>query len=32
MLTLVIEETPDPESWLIITGWDSTVAERKMLG
>jgi hypothetical protein len=22
-LTLVIEETLDPETWLIITGWDS---------
>ncbi|MGH3025845.1 MAG: hypothetical protein ACRDLR_05325 [Gaiellaceae bacterium] len=31
-LTLVIEETLDPESWLIITGWEATVAERRMLG
>lgn len=32
ILTLVIEQTPDPESWLIITGWESTVAERKIIG
>jgi hypothetical protein len=31
-LTLVIEETLDPEGWLIITGWDSTPAERRLLG
>lgn len=30
-LTLVIEETLDPEGWLIITGWDSTPAERRLL-
>lgn len=32
VLTLVIEETHDPESWLIVTGWASTTAERKILG
>jgi hypothetical protein len=32
ILTLVIEQTPDPESWLIITGWESTAAERKIIG
>jgi hypothetical protein len=32
VLTLVIEETVDPTTWLLITGWDSTPAERKMLG
>ncbi len=30
-LTLVIEETLEPSSWLIITGWDSTERERKIL-
>ena len=30
-LTLVIEETLDPESWLIVTGWDSTLPERRLL-
>jgi len=32
VLTLVIEETVEPTTWLLITGWDSTPAERKMLG
>jgi hypothetical protein len=27
----VIERTVDPGTWVIITGWDSTVAERKIL-
>ncbi len=30
-LTLVIERTADPESWLIVTGWSSTASERTML-
>ncbi len=30
-VTLVIEQTADPESWLIVTGWSSTAAERRML-
>lgn len=30
-LTLVIEETNDPESWLIVTGWDSTIRERRLV-
>jgi hypothetical protein len=30
-LTLVIEQTPDPTTWLIVTGWESTIRERKML-
>jgi hypothetical protein len=30
-LTLVIEATVDPTIWLVITGWDSTQVERKML-
>lgn len=30
-LTLVIEQTLDPTTWLIITGWDSSPRERKLL-
>jgi hypothetical protein len=30
-ITLVIERTADPASWLIVTGWSSTAAERRML-
>jgi hypothetical protein len=30
-LTLVIEQTSDPTTWLIITGWDATPGERRML-
>lgn len=30
-LTLVIEQTVDPTSWLIVTGWDSSPRERKLL-
>jgi uncharacterized DUF497 family protein len=30
-LTLVIEQTLDPTTWLIITGWDSSSRERKLL-
>jgi len=30
-LTLVIERTVDPTSWLIVTGWSSTRNERRML-
>lgn len=30
-LTLVIEETVEPTIWLLITGWDSTTAERRIL-
>ncbi len=30
-LTLVIEETMEPTTWLLITGWDSTVAERMLV-
>jgi hypothetical protein len=29
-LTLIIEATIEPTTWLIITGWDTTAAERKM--
>jgi len=31
-LTLVIEQTVDPTTWLIITGWASTDPERILLG
>jgi hypothetical protein len=30
-LTLVIERTTEPTTWLIITGWSSTEAERNLL-
>jgi hypothetical protein len=32
ILTLVIERTSEPTTWLIITGWSSTEAERNLLG
>ncbi len=31
-LTLVLERTLDPTSWLIVTGWESTDRERRILG
>jgi hypothetical protein len=30
-LTLVIERTLDPTTWLMVTGWESTDSERKIL-
>jgi len=30
-LTLVVERTLDPTTWLIVTGWDSAPRERKLL-
>ncbi len=30
-LTLVISPTDDPTTWLVITGWESTPRERKIL-
>jgi hypothetical protein len=30
-LTLVIEETLEPTSWLIVTGWTATERERNIL-
>jgi uncharacterized DUF497 family protein len=30
-LTIVIESTLDPSTWLIVTGWDSSPRERKLL-
>ncbi|MBV9944421.1 MAG: hypothetical protein JO262_19995 [Solirubrobacterales bacterium] len=31
VLTLVIEQTIEPATWLIVTGWSSTDHERKLL-
>jgi uncharacterized DUF497 family protein len=31
-LTLVIEPTIDPTTWLIVTGWEAAVGERRLLG
>jgi predicted ABC-type transport system involved in lysophospholipase L1 biosynthesis ATPase subunit len=31
LLTLVIEETIEPTTWLLVTGWESTLAERMIL-
>jgi len=30
-LTLVIERTIDPTSWLIVTGWTATERERRII-
>ena len=30
-LTLVIEETLDVTTWLVVTGWDSAESERKLV-
>lgn len=30
-LTLVIEQTVDPTTWLVVTGWSATLAERRIL-
>jgi uncharacterized DUF497 family protein len=30
-LTLVIEQTVEPSTWLIVTGWKATDAERRLL-
>lgn len=30
-LTVVITPTADPTTWLVITAWDSTAAQRKIL-
>jgi hypothetical protein len=29
-LTLVVEATIDPTTWLLITGWEATATERKI--
>jgi uncharacterized DUF497 family protein len=31
LLTVVIQRTEDPTTWLIVTGWSSTVGERKIM-
>jgi uncharacterized DUF497 family protein len=31
VLTLVIERTVDPTTWLVVTGWIATAAERNLL-
>lgn len=31
ILTLVIERTNDPITWLIVTGWNATSDERRMI-
>lgn len=28
---MVVEETLDPTTWMIVTGWDSSEVERKLL-
>lgn len=30
-LTLVVERTIDPSTWLVVTGWEATPLERKMV-
>jgi uncharacterized DUF497 family protein len=30
-LTVVIEETSDSASWIVITGWQSSIRERKLV-
>lgn len=31
-LTIVIEPTDDPTTWVVVTGWESSDRERKILG
>jgi hypothetical protein len=31
-LTLVVEQTLDPTTWLVVNGWEATDSERKILG
>ena len=31
ILTLVIEQTRDHGTWLVVTGWTATASERRML-
>lgn len=30
-LTLVVERTADPTTWLVITGWEASATERRIL-
>jgi uncharacterized DUF497 family protein len=32
VLTLVVEETVEPTTWLLVTGWSATLGERRILG
>lgn len=32
VLTLVVEATIDPTTWLLVTGWNATEVERNLLG
>ena len=32
ILTLVIERTVEPTTWIVVTGWSATAAERNLLG
>lgn len=31
VLTLVVERTVDPTTWVVVTGWSSTDVERSLL-
>src|SRR3954449_5743350 len=31
-LTLVVERTIEPTTWVLVTGWEATQAERRLLG
>lgn len=31
VLTLVIDRTVEPTTWLVVTGWNATAAERNLL-
>jgi hypothetical protein len=31
-LTLVVEQTVDPTTWMVVTGWNSSKGERRMIG
>ena len=31
MLTLVIEQTVEPTTWLVVTGWSATPTERRIM-
>ena len=31
VLTLVIEQTIDPTTWVIVTGWEATGSERRLV-
>ena len=31
VLTLVVEQTVEPTTWLIVTGWSATATERRIM-